>query len=478
MKNIVEEKIDQSVTETPSFEETWNKVDTTKIPAKKKSKSWIYGIVGSLVAAAGVTAIVITATKTNLFEPKFEGVTLLRTPKKSEEYSYLTSEFLAKLNNFSAKFTDYAYQDFNDINTNLCVSPLSLYMATALLEECAIPSARTEIEAALGMTYDDILNNTKTLINKSIKEFYEGKKLMGKESITNSIWMDPHYDFQDDCLDSLAENYYCYPYAADFMEHNADANKEVRRFISDQTNGLIDHDWDFNEDVSFLLMNTLYWKDVWNGLGEELDKYYSPMQFTDAKGNKVDADFYSGYYFPGQVVKEEKYSHFYMLSSHGYKLKFVVPNDGYDLGDVWNAETVAKINSIEDYKSVDLVERKEYYTRAIFPEFEAESKMSLLNMFKNRFGIKEVMNNAYSLENIVHNEVVVGDIIQETKLKVDKKGGEGAAVTIVEVDKATSVGPEEEYEKVYQDFKVNKAFGYVLTDGYDVPLFSGVVNNI
>ena len=62
------------------------------------------------------------------------------------------------------------------------------------------------------------------------------------------------------------------------------------------------------------------------------------------------------------------------------------------------------------------------------------------------------------------------------KLDVTKEGIEGAAVTIIS-NKATSPAPRP-YEKVYQDFLIDRPFGFILTDVYGTTLFSGVIKNV
>ena len=62
-----------------------------------------------------------------------------------------------------------------------------------------------------------------------------------------------------------------------------------------------------------------------------------------------------------------------------------------------------------------------------------------------------------------------------TKLTVDRVGIEGAAVTILRG--AGAPGPDG-YENVYQDFLVDKTFGFVLTNRYDTTLFAGVIDNV
>ena len=70
--------------------------------------------------------------------------------------------------------------------------------------------------------------------------------------------------------------------------------------------------------------------------------------------------------------------------------------------------------------------------------------------------------------------IVCQRIQHVAKLKVDRKGIEGAAVTVV-VDAPTS---PELIEEVLYDMVIDRAFGYVLTDPYGTILFTGVVNNI
>lgn len=66
-------------------------------------------------------------------------------------------------------------------------------------------------------------------------------------------------------------------------------------------------------------------------------------------------------------------------------------------------------------------------------------------------------------------------IIHKTKLDVNKKGIEGAAVTIIA--NAGESAPSEEYTKIYSDFVIDQSFGFMLVYD-DTILFSGVVNNL
>ena len=64
-------------------------------------------------------------------------------------------EFLDKLDAFAAKLTYEVYADSNK-QTNICISPVSVYMALALATECSNGNTREQILNAVGVTYDEV----------------------------------------------------------------------------------------------------------------------------------------------------------------------------------------------------------------------------------------------------------------------------------------------------------------------------------
>ena len=71
----------------------------------------------------------------------------------AKEESY--ENFLDKLDVFAAKLTYEVYADSNK-QSNICISPVSVYMALALATECANGETRDEILNAVGVTYDSL----------------------------------------------------------------------------------------------------------------------------------------------------------------------------------------------------------------------------------------------------------------------------------------------------------------------------------
>ena len=101
----------------------------------------------------------------------------------------------------------------------------------------------------------------------------------------------------------------------------------------------------------------------------------------------------------------------------------------------------------------------------------------MFNILKEDFGINKLFDfEECDFSNVTDEEIACYGVIHKCSLEVNKKGIEGAAVTAM--PSAGAAGPLEGYVKVYHDFIVDRAFGFVITDSYGTVLFSGVINEI
>ena len=73
--------------------------------------------------------------------------------------------------------------------------------------------------------------------------------------------------------------------------------------------------------------------------------------------------------------------------------------------------------------------------------------------------------------------VACQQFIHKAKLEVNRKGIEAAAVTVVGMN-GTAAPIDPVYKKVYLDFIVEKAFGYVIEKDNGIVLVSGVIKTI
>ena len=371
--------------------------------------------------------------------------------------------FLNKLNSFQAALSEELYLEYGGKYNNIAISPASIYMALALAIECSNANTRTELLNAVGMTYEEVVTYTKKLYASMNKE-YKTKTELGQEKIkaleilTNSIWFEETIELKEVGLNNLAEHYNCSSYSAPFNKNNKSANKALRDYISKNTKGLIDRYFNLSVDTLIALVNTLYLKEIWNTDGDDLPFTQDKYPFVNYDGSIKELALLRGYYNSGRVVEEDKYSHFYTTTNHGFKIKFIVPNDGYTVDDIYTKDILEYVNSLKDYKAIDEEAKTIAKTRVFFPEYEAQFNEDIKGVIKNKFKVNDLFDyTKCDFSNIIDEKeyldkyegIYCSSIIHQTKLEVNKKGIEGAAVTIIAMEGATSAGNE--YKQIYFD---------------------------
>lgn len=404
--------------------------------------------------------------------------TLLRGAEKGEKLSYQEEtedlpQISAGAEKFASAFAGAAFSQL--VGQNFAVSPVSVYMALSLAAQSAAHQTREEILSALNVSYEELSSGAGYLYRSLNRDF-----ISGKVRLSNSVWVDEGTQVRQECLDTLAEQFFCSSFSADFAHDNQAANDAVRYFVKEQTNGLIDKDFQLTSDTYFALINALYLKDSWNTDGRDLSLTADDRTFTGEDGEIISKKFLQGDYKPGRVWEGETFSTFYTSTNAGFSIKFLVPKEGYTLSEVFTEENLAAVSGCRDYNAIDEENKIRYETRCIFPEFHASFDRDVAGILRS-FGIVKLFDGAacdltslMERESMERGNAYCYKIQHVTDLTVDRKGIEGAAVTVA-ADGAESA---EMYETVREEFVVDRPFGFILTDTYGTSLFSGAVYSI
>lgn len=404
-------------------------------------------------------------------EPKSRALNTV--PEDTAASETFSAEFYGKLSSFSNKL--YAMACENE-KGNYAMSPLSAYMALAMLYNVGDEGVKSDIESLVGMTEADI-EKTGALfksIEKRFKfiDYFNGNEEieLGKVDLTNSIWIDDNDSegADADTLNTLAEKLYCNAFSTPFKDDNDAANSAVRKFIKEQTNGLIDQNFKLDTATVFALINTLYFKDVWDLESEELPT--SKQSFTTDNGVK-ECEFLNGDYLAGQIQETDSCYYFYTETEAGYKVKFVLPKDGYTLAQAMTADNLDKVNSQTDFKCNE--SGKYHLTRCVFPSFKIASDTELEKVLANNNELTNAFNAFYSplFEN---RPLMISKIKHKTVIDVNTKGVEGAAVTIIVGNDETAPDMS---SYVYHTLTMDRNFGFIITDPNDVVMFEGQVKD-
>lgn len=413
----------------------------------------------------------------------YEGVNQLRSPTVNpNSFDYQTYgnndnylAFKSKIQSFSHRLSEAFVKDQYDENKNITISPLSIEMCLGLATYAANGVTRQELLDALGVDFETLNTFYKPFFEQfNITKLSNMDDLASQLLLTNSIWIDKDVEYIDQGLDDLKNNYCCYSYEADFDGHNKDSNDAIKDFIYEQTKGLINPEMNLSPATLFVLLNTLYLKDVWNEGGNSLSYTPQSYPFTNGDGQKVRLNLLMGNFCGGKVIETDDFSSFYTSTDHDYKIYFIKPNEGKTISKVFNKENMAYVLNKNNYVTVDHEKRESYLTRCFFPEYQADCNLDLKKLFIDNFNVKSLFDKNGSLTNVCKTPAYVEDFRHIAKLAVDKKGIEGAAVTYM----AYAGAAASEYKEVRSNFIIDKEFGFILTNAYNDVIFSGVVSNL
>ena len=368
---------------------------------------------------------------------------------------------------FSATMVDNLKKDYYEPGDDFLISPLSIFFAFSLQYECLNDTEKTLVRDFFNMSDSEI---------KATKFLFEYLVLDRDESIFsifNSLWTnsDSNLNYNKEVLDLLGEYYHANVIEAPFTKKNKEANKALKAYVKEKTNKLIDLNLDVPQDVAFLLVNVLYIKDNW-GID---DLQTIEKTFNKSDNTQVKTKFNIGNYNIGRVLKGKNYKSARSISNAGFNLSFILPDEGYDIKDVFNKETIMYVSGYDYYSNyIDEENNIKYSSRVIFPSFDVSSSLNIVESIKNNYSIDSLFQ-AYKSKLVTNQNVYISDIIHQTRLKADKTGFEGAAVTII-MDKATSA--LDPYDYVFEELVIDRPFGIILSTSDGIIIFAGIVNNV
>lgn len=354
------------------------------------------------------------------------------------------------------------FYDFN--KSDFLISPTSIVSALNMLQSSLTGESKEEILSILNDSSSNIelnYSNLYSLLNRNFK---------GNNKITtlNSIWLNNELknSYNDATLNKLANSYFTSSFGLDF--NNEEKSKDaINQYIKDATNNLLNCDnLNINPDTVFILLNTLYLKDIWL-IDSELEYTPTTFDFNNEDGSIKKVKLLTKNRISGRPIEGDIYSKFYIKTNNGFTLEFIVPNEGYQVEDIFNLSNINEILSSSFYSYG--TENESYFTNIYFPSFSISGNYDLIDFLKARYNVNKAFSPSF--DNAIFNDLPtsVTKIIHSNILNVDEVGIEGASYTLIE-DGATSGEPKKE---IYFDYYVTKGFIFTLKDSYGNFLFAG-----
>ncbi len=344
-------------------------------------------------------------------------------------------------------------------NENPVYSPLSVYMAFSLTAECASGDTQKDFLDVLGASDIEELRNTNAELFNNLT-FSDGEH--GDLTLANSLWFNSDCPFKvnDAALNTISEKYK----AAAFQIHCAkdkDAGKKISKWISENTNNMIDPDIQTSLDDILKIINTIHFKDSWYDEFKESNNITA--SFTNNRNEETECTFLSGT-FETNAAKCNGYTLCELKMLNGFKMTFALPDENSSLQELLEDEE--KMNRILTGSD----ELSTYSVNIKLPKFKVKSKYDLLNTAEV-MGIP--LTGAYSALYLGDGPDNISEINHEAAINVDENGCEAAAYTEVTLEKCDDILCLSDS----LDFILDRPFFYNITDKNGTSVICGAVND-
>lgn len=350
---------------------------------------------------------------------------------------------------------------------NRLYSPLNIYIALGMLAETTDGNTRQQILDLLDAeSIEDVRLIMKGLWNNT---YIDDGKL--KSILASSIWLRDDLTYNQDTLDSLAENYYASSFSGKMG--SVEYSEALRTWLNDQTDGLLEkqiESIELDKNTVMVLATTVLFNARWSN---EFNKLYTYTDDFHSANGDIPCDFMhastSGPYFYGErfgaTIK--------WFDRTAGNMMFILPDEGVDVYDLLEDEQVMDfINNGFDYEN-----SKRVIINMTIPKFDVSTKDDLKESLQE-LGITDAFDitKADFSPVLSENEDRSGDIWLDkvehgVRVIADEEGVKAAAYAL-EVELGAMIPPEEEV-----DFVLDRPFIFVIRLGDGIPMFVGVVEN-
>ena len=341
---------------------------------------------------------------------------------------------------------DFAFRLFRQTRgeESSIISPLSVTYALGMLNNSAAGQTQQEINKTLGFGEAGA-----DAINAFSRRMLDEAGTLDPNTqalIANTIFVNEGmgYRLQDGFVEKANAYYDAYPQNRDFAD--GQTMDVINRWASDHTKGFIERVLDetsFNPLAVSYLLNALYFKGMWSSPFKASDTREEP--FGD--GPAVPMMFQFSNF---QYTENELYQAVNLPYGNGaYQMTVFLPREDKTVGDVLESLDGSnwQIGKQEQvwFTDVDLK----------LPRFETENKIDLAKTMSD-LGMPKAFTPYAEFPYFCNWPVYIGKMFQVARIKLDEKGTEAAAVTVIGLE-TTSIPS-------FRTFHANRPFVYVISE--------------
>lgn len=346
---------------------------------------------------------------------------------------------------------------------NTVCSPVNIYMALCMLAELTDSNSRSQILSLLGAdSIEEVRETASAIWNANYCD--DGAVT---SVLSNSLWLNDSVNFEEKTLNTLADNYYASSFSGEMGSD--EFSKALRAWLNSQTNGLLEDaagGISLNPETVLALASTIYFRAKWNN---EFAESATKEAVFHGKNGDITCDFMyqsnSRSYYRGDGFAAVSQS----LTESGC-MWLILPDEGTETEDLLKNSDVLDMLSAKQTKMQNNV--TSLIVNLALPKFDVSSSMDLCAKLQS-LGVTDVFDSSVSDFSPITgdtDEIFLSQASHAARVKVDEKGCEAAAFTVMNTDTAAAL-PEDEV-----DFILDRPFMFVIKGEDGSPLFAGIVN--
>jgi len=362
---------------------------------------------------------------------------------------------------------DFAFNMFSKLQENqvgnIFFSPYSISEALAMTYAGAKGETKSEMATALHFDDDSKLHISFNALDLHMNHTDSNYTLQ----VADSIWPQKDYKILTSYLDTIKINYGADITPLDYINNPEGSRRTINSWIEDKTNDRIKNiiaKGSLGSNTKLVLVNAIYFKGRWEENFNEYGTHNETFTLEDGSTTTTPLMNQVGYF---NYSENELYQSI-ELNYEGYRTSMVVvlPREGITQNLYSNIqESYNNIIKKSNSKNINLK----------LPKFEFSTKTyDLIEPFKELGMVDAFSGNADFSGMTGNTDLHIGKILHKAFIKVDEKGSEAAAATVVGME-LTSVEPTEE-EPI--EMFVNRPFVFFIKDNQTQQiLFIGEIKN-
>ena len=334
--------------------------------------------------------------------------------------------------------------------SSFMVSPLSIEYALSMLCNGAVGTTQTEILNLLGYKAGEMadVNEFCKYLTKALYEVDNTVTL----NIANALIANTALaHLKKDYISTLTNYYDALAKGFNFGSENATALSYINNWAKEQTKGMIPSLLDDLDPTAYaLLMNAIYFKGIWCEAIKFDTKDTKADKFTREDGTEAKVEYMNK---QAEMLYRAEDGFQMVGLSYGngaYQMVVLLPDKGKNLSDMAAALTG------DSFQSIRMSSRT---VKLKLPKFETENKIELRDILK-ALGMKLAFMGGSDFSAMADDPLYVSRVFQKARIKVDEKGSEAAAVTVIEI-KDAGVAPG---STVIPEFYATRPFMYLIRE--------------